>query len=95
MSKYDRHMRMRAQHDTRWDDADQSIGLSDILSYACAGFAFVGAVAVASHYMSKATASNNLVEINSQYNVAAGSSSASAHWRDVVSPATTIASKGS
>ena len=95
MSNYDRHMRMRAQHDTRWDDADQSLGLSDILSYACAGFAFVAAVAVASHYMSKATASNSIVDINSQYNVASGTSSASAHWRDVVSPATTIASKGS
>ena len=95
MSNYDRHMRMRAQHDTRWDDGDQSIGLSDIMSYACAGFAFVAAVAVASHYMSKATASNSIIEINSQYNVASGTSSASAHWRDVVSPATTIASKGS
>ena len=86
---------MRAQHDTRWDDADQSIGLSDILSYAFAGFAFVGAVAVASHYMSKATASNNFVQINSEHNMSSGTSSASAHWRDVVSPATTIASKGS
>ncbi|MGI9511814.1 MAG: cell wall hydrolase [Anderseniella sp.] len=95
MSKYDRHMRMRAQHDTRWDDADQSIGLSDILSYAFAGFAFVGAVAVASHYMSKATASNSLVQINAEHNVTSGTSSAAAHWRDVVSPATTIASKGS
>lgn len=95
MSKYDRHMRMRAQHDTRWDDADQSIGLSDILSYAFAGFAFVGAVAVASHYMSKATASNSLVQINTEHSVTSGTSSAAAHWRDVVSPATTIASKGS
>lgn len=95
MSNYDRHMRMRAQHDTRWEDADQSIGLSDILSYACAGFAFVGAVAVASHYMSQATASNSLVEISSEYNVSSGTSSAAAHWRDVVSPATTIAGKGS
>ncbi|MEM9470977.1 MAG: cell wall hydrolase [Pseudomonadota bacterium] len=69
--------------------------MSDILSYAFAGFAFVGAVAVASHYMSKATASNNFVQINSEHNVSSGTSSASAHWRDVVSPATTIASKGS
>ncbi len=95
MTSYDRHMRMRAQHDTRWEDADQSIGLSDILSYACAGFAFVGAVALASHYMSKATASNSLVDINSRYNIASGTSSAASHWRDVVSPATTIAGKGS
>ena len=65
------------------------------MSYACAGFAFVAAVAVASHYMSKATASNSVVAVNSQYSVASGTSSASAHWRDVVSPATTIASKGS
>lgn len=86
---------MRAQHDARWDDTDQSIGVSDILSYACAGFAFVAAVAVGSHYMSKATASNSFVEINSQYNVSSGTSSAAAHWRDVVSPATTIAGKGS
>jgi len=88
-------MRMRAQHDTRWDDTEKSIGVSDILFYACAGFAFVAAVAVGSHYMSKATASNSLVEINSRYGVSSGSSSAAAHWRDVVSPATTIASKGS
>ncbi len=88
-------MRMRARHDSRWDDTDQVIGVSDILSYACAGFAFVAAVAVGSHYMSKATASNSLVEINGQQNLSSGSSSAAAHWRDVVSPATTIASKGS
>jgi hypothetical protein len=86
---------MRARHDTRWDDTDQAIGVSDILSYACAGFAFVAAVAVGSHYMSKATASNSLVEINTRYDVSSGTSSAAAHWRDVVSPATTIASKGS
>lgn len=86
---------MRARHDSRWDDTDQVIGVSDIVSYACAGFAFVAAVAVGSHYMSRATASNSLVEINSSYDVSSGTSSAAAHWRDVVSPATTIASKGS
>lgn len=86
---------MRARHDSRWDDTDQVIGVSDILSYAFAGFAFVAAVAVGSHYMSRATASNSLVEINNRYNVSSGTSSAAAYWRDVVSPATTIASKGS
>ncbi len=95
LSGFERHMRMRARHDTQWDDADQAIGVSDIVSYACAGFAFVAAVAVGSHYMSKATASNSLASINSQYDVSSGTSSAAAHWRDVVSPATTIAGKGS
>jgi spore germination cell wall hydrolase CwlJ-like protein len=69
------------------------MGLAEIASFATAGFALVGVIAFAGHYMSNATASNAPYAATSQISTA--SASGSAAWSDVVSPATTIAAKGS
>lgn len=80
MNTIDRHRHMRARHDARLKEADNSIGLSEIASFALAGFALVGSIAFAGHYMSKATASNApYAEAESQ----------------TVYPVTTLSAKGS
>ena len=76
---------MRARHDARLKEADHSIGLSEIASFALAGFALVGSIAFVGHYMSKATASNaHQATMMSSGQVAT-----------VASPATTVSAKGS
>jgi spore germination cell wall hydrolase CwlJ-like protein len=75
-------MRRRAGAERRREELDQSISLSEIATFALAGLAVVGAVAFAGHQVSRATAS-----VHPQ--------PAPAQWADIVSPATTIAAKGS
>ena len=75
-------MRMRERAGRHSENVDQSITLSEVVTFAIAGLAVVGAVAFAGHQISRATASN-------------APEQPSAQWADVVSPATTIASKGS
>ncbi len=72
---------------------DQGLGLPEIASFALAGFALVGAVAFAGHYMSMADAHQAPEQGVTTINLA--SASAAGQWSDVVSPATTIAAKGS
>jgi len=67
--------------------------LSEVASFAMAGFALAGLIAFAGHYMSNATASNAPYAAKTQ--LVNASSSGSASWSDVLSPATTIAAKGS
>jgi len=75
-------MQMRRRAERRFEGADQSISLSEVVTFALAGVAVVGAIAFAGHQISRATASN-------------APDQPSAQWADVVSPATTIVSKGS
>jgi hypothetical protein len=75
-------MQMRRRAERRFEGADQSITLSEVVTFALAGVAVVGAIAFAGHQISRATASN-------------APDQPSAQWADVVSPATTIVSKGS
>ncbi len=82
MSQFEQHMRRRASAKRRREEVEQSISLSEIATFALAGIAVVGAVAFAGHQVSRATAS-----VHPQ--------PAAAQWADVVSPATTIAAKGS
>lgn len=73
---------MRARAARRREEIDQSISLSEVATFALAGIACVGAIAFAGHQITRATASNAPMQ-------------PSAQWADVVSPATTIAAKGS
>lgn len=75
-------MRRRARAANGMGDIDQSISVTEIATFALAGIAVVGAVAFAGHQISRATASN-------------APQQPSAQWADVVSPATTLTSKGS
>jgi len=75
-------MRSRARATRRREEVDQSITLSEIVTFSLAGIAFVGAVAFAGHQINRATAS-------------VAHTQPSAQWADVMSPATAIAAKGS
>jgi hypothetical protein len=75
-------MRMRARASCGRKEVDQSMSLPEIMTFALAGLAVVGAVAFAGHQINRATAS-------------IAPQQPSAQWADVISPATTIASKGS
>jgi len=75
-------MRMRNRASHRRIEVDQSITLSETVTFALAGIALVGAVAFAGHQITRATAS-------------IAPQQPSAQWADVMSPATVIAAKGS
>jgi hypothetical protein len=75
-------MRMRTRASRRRGEADSSLSLPEIMTFALAGLAVVGAVAFAGHQINRATAS-------------IAPEKPSAQWADVMSPASTIAAKGS